>query len=501
MNVNSVVMEPLDALRVLVVARKGLIAGKYSALQRKLIPFLKHTTKLQLPYTLTYPLPTHDKRARTHIRKCIQQVMRTHRVPAQLRAYYMAILTIPVTQGRTIKSAMTDNHVSMSLASMHSELRNTTHCACRVRDKCTHATVYGTEQVQTIVPERFWDVIRAPANGKIQPSVSHVYRTLRRNAELMYRKMPTMHRVPTKTLVQDAAQCILKGRQTRVRNPRTDPHVTRTHIRAMKESIPGYKFVHLDKSAWCYVVCCAAFRMHTVYQAYNRKEYVLVQQYSNVTECQSVMFLYYYFLSVAFPALTSCHPMRTARRHISKAMPWIKGHRLPCPDKVTERIDSHEKATPVRRRLLQLAEEVCDVARKNEAKGLGSIYTLHVPNVTTSHTTPNTTCAGKNNTCIPVPQGGEMATREMFSHAKHPLERPLKQVSRISSLLERHYTCAFVTLNVPPQHHLITGFLQPAREYFLTQSEAVGGGGASSTSSVCSHPSAVKKSCKHTKHC
>ena len=50
-------MEPLDALRMLVVACKGLAAGKYSALQRKLIPFLKHTTKLQLPYTLTYPLP------------------------------------------------------------------------------------------------------------------------------------------------------------------------------------------------------------------------------------------------------------------------------------------------------------------------------------------------------------------------------------------------------------------------------------------------------------
>ena len=216
----------------------------------------------------------------------------------------------------------------------------------------------------------------------------------------------------------------------------------------MKDSIPIYRFIFLDKNAWCYAVCCFAFWMHTVYQAYNRKEYVLVQQYNNVTECQSVMFVYYYFLSVAFLAFTSCHPMRTARRHISKAMPWIKGHRLPCPEKVTERIDSDENATPVRRRLLQLAEEVIsDIARKNEAAGLGSIYTLHVPNVTTSHTTPNTACAGKNKS-IPVPQGGEMATREMFSHAKHPLERPLKQVSHISSLLERHYTCAFVTLNV-----------------------------------------------------
>ena len=60
-----------------------------------------------------------------------------------------------------------------------------------------------------------------------------------------------------------------------------------------------------------------------------------------------------------------------------------------------------------------------------------------------------------------------MQTREMFSHAHHPLERPLKQASLIASLLERHYTCAFVTLTVLSQQHLVEGFLQPAQEFFV----------------------------------
>ena len=69
-----------------------------------------------------------------------------------------------------------------------------------------------------------------------------------------------------------------------------------------------------------------------------------------------------------------------------------------------------------------------------------------------------------------------MATREMFSHAKHPLERPLKQVSRIVSLLEKHYACAFVTVNVLNYQHMVTSFLESARQYFREHRITVGGG-------------------------
>ena len=263
-----------------------------------------------------------------------------------------------------------------------------------------------------------------------------------------------------------------------VERPGKDPPplITQSRIMSMKDSLPRYKCIFLDKNAWCYVLCCSMFWVHTLYQAYNRTEYVTVQKYSNDTECQSVMFLYYYFLSIVVPAFSKCHPVRTARRHVTRAMPWVKGFRLPHPKPLTEPVDSEEKATHVRDQLLRLAEETVRVtAQKAEAQGRGSPYTLHTPNVTKWHTTPNTACAGKNKS-IPVHPCGDMATREMFSHAKHPLGRPLKQVSRVSSVPERHYTCAFVTLNVLSQQHLIEGFLKPARTYFKARDDAVGGG-------------------------
>ena len=327
------------------------------------------------------------------------------------------------------------------------------------------------------MPGEFHDIIAAPANAKIQPSVSHVYRMLRMNAGSLYQKLPAMHHAPMKPLVHHMARHMLSTR--RVEHPGTDPPppaITQTHIRAMKDSLPCYKFIFLDKNAWCYALCCCAFWLYTVYQAYNRNEYVSVRKYSNDTECQSVMFLYYYFLSIVIPTFSSCHPTRTARRNITTAMPWIKGYRLPHPEPITERVDSDEKAKMVRERLLTLAEDtVQEISRKAEVQGRGSPYTLHTPNVTRWHTTPNTRCAGKNKS-IPVAPGDDMATREMFSHAKHPLGRPLKQVSRISSVLERHYTCAFVTLNVLSQQHLIQGFFEPAKAYFSEHNEAVGGG-------------------------
>ena len=72
----------------------------------------------------------------------------------------------------------------------------------------------------------------------------------------------------------------------------------------------------------------------------------------------------------------------------------------------------------------------------------------------------------------------DVATREVFSHAGHPLNPQFRHASRISSLLERRYTCSFFTLNVLNQEHLIEGFLKPAREFYSAQGIPVGGGGS-----------------------
>ena len=101
---------------------------------------------------------------------------------------------------------------------------------------------------------------------------------------------------------------------------------------------------------------------------------------------------------------------------------------------------------------------------------------------------------------IPLKQSKEVATREVFSHAGHPLTPQFRHAARMSSLLERWYMWSFFTLNVLNQEHLIEGFLKPAREYFKTQGVAIGGGGAGCSTDV-PLPKKKKKSSRHEKSC
>ena len=164
MHVNRVVinrawMQPINALRMLVAARKGLTGGQYHALQRKLLPYLKHTTHLALPYTLAYPVPMTDRRARTHLCKQLHDKIRRQLVTAPLCAYYMAILTVPLTTGSTIKSAIFDNYVTASLETMQHDLRRPDQCACVTHTTCQHSTLYGAQEVQNVTTDQFRDSV------------------------------------------------------------------------------------------------------------------------------------------------------------------------------------------------------------------------------------------------------------------------------------------------------------------------------------------------------
>ena len=44
------------------------------------------------------------------------------------------------------------------------------------------------------------------------------------------------------------------------------------------------------------------------------------------------MYIYYYYLCLVTPALRKCHKVSNARRHLTRAIPWMKGYRLPKPD-------------------------------------------------------------------------------------------------------------------------------------------------------------------------
>ena len=113
----------------------------------------------------------------------------------------------------------------------------------------------------------------------------------------------------------------------------------------------------------------------------------------------------------------------------------------------------------------------------------------------TIHTTPTKQYHTPNNTQRSVQRKEQVhtcTTRRRDGHTRNVLtrERPLKQVSRVATLLEKHYTCAFTILNVLSQQHMITGFLEPARQYFReTKTPVWGGGGGGELDVVRMFPS------------
>ena len=485
MQVKCVAMEPIDALRMLVCARPALTAGKYNQLQKRPIPFLTHTTGLKLPHALTLPIPTADTGRRKEVRKAFQQYLREHRIPSPLRAYYLAILTVPTTTTRTLKSLLTDNHVTVSLRGMKEALDDHTLCGCTnaPTHECMHTVHFGTHDVLQAAPKGHQGVLRARTNTKVRMSQNEMCRTVRSTVQKLCRRLPPMpyHASKhTRALSSTVLSCIREHPGQRVLRPGTDPpqHVSPKDVSALKRGMPCHRFIFLDKNSWRYALCCALLWMRVMYQAYNRPEYVHMRTYANEAECQTVLLLYYYYLGLAIPALAKYHSQRSARARLTRALPWIKGFKLPRPPTEETTPSSEASAAPIRQRLLTLAEDTCrTLAHQASLKARNSPYGLHTPKNMKHLATPNTACAGINKS-IPVPPGGDMQTREMFSHAHHSLQRPLKQASRIASLLERHYTCAFVTLNVLSQQHLVEGFLQPAQEFFLQQELDVGGGGA-----------------------
>ena len=134
-------------------------------------------------------------------------------------------------------------------------------------------------------------------------------------------------------------------------------------------------------------------------------------------------------------------------------------------------------AVTIRNLLVSHAEQVLqDTSARARDLGLGSPDSLHLLSRHGKWKVPTTEGLAKQKS-IPVKPSREVATREVFSHAGHPLNPQFRHASRITSLQERRYTCSFFTLNVLNQEHLIEGFLKPAREFYRAQGIPVGGGG------------------------
>ena len=195
-------------------------------------------------------------------------------------------------------------------------------------------------------------------------------------------------------------------------------------------------------------------------------------------ECEAVLLLYYDYLGTTYQVMSSIVPLNRMCRQLTVNMPWTTGARLPPPPPTLKNVPTNaQDATIARDTLLQHAKATYhEPSQRALQRGLGPPHALHQPLRKRRWKVPSTT-ASQNKKSIPVKPTREVATREVFSHAGQPLNSQFKQASRMTSLLEKRYTCSFFTLNVLNQQHLVEGFLQPARQYFQQLGVAVGGGG------------------------
>ena len=255
-------------------------------------------------------------------------------------------------------------------------------------------------------------------------------------------------------------------------------------VRGFRQEFPCHRAVNLDKNGLCYVVVCYAFWLRVILKAYNdRPEYYHHYTATSAAVIEAVMVLYYYILSRVLPVFHKVQPPAAMRTKLNQCLPWLRGLRLPPLHLTPPSACSADLYDAFRGDAFRQAVAwYNDLSERAKTRGQGSPDALHVPCAATRKwRIPSTTStfkqksvgAGTPTAPLTVEQ---VATREIFQHAGHPLAPTLKQGGRIAQLMERAYTLSFVTMNILDQQHLIKGFIEPARAYFLEHGVPVGGG-------------------------
>ena len=163
--------------------------GHYNQLQRRLIPFLKHTTGFDFPTSLTLPLPAQDTAARKRVHKIVHNALRAQHIRDPLHAYYISILTVPLTAGKTMKSVMKDTHLGFSLQKIQRAIQSAEMFGCAPAT-CTNQTHYGTEHTTCVLHAKYHHIISHPSNCKRTPLHAQVKGTIRNNVKSMCMCLP-----------------------------------------------------------------------------------------------------------------------------------------------------------------------------------------------------------------------------------------------------------------------------------------------------------------------
>ena len=485
-------VRPQDALKILSLARRDMAPHQFSALQGKLLPYIQRQTGVRLPKSLPLRLPVQDPAVKKPVKRLFRDFLRSTKLPAVMCTYLASIFSVVLCSPCKLSRLLSDGRVTSSLADLRQSLTHSTPCASQLHTQPNIATTtpctapqlecacptpawFTREEIRHVTSPRFSSVFDVGSNFVLSKTPRELCRATSEALRTLHSALPKRRPFPFPKFA-DAVQDQIKLACTH--NP--TPHATPPTVpltRRFKEDHPRLRVIFLDKNCLCYVLFCWRFWVQIILNAYDRPEYTLYRTYSSPEACRSILLLYYYYLALTFPVLRKYVPPRRLRRNLTLNMPWLKAARLPPPPKMCTIVPTSEaEAARARDLLVSHAEQVFQhTSARARDLGLGPPDSLHLPARHGKWKVPTTEGLAKQKS-IPVKPSRDVATREVFSHAGHPLNPQFRHASRISSLLERRYTCSFFTLNVLNQEHLIEGFLKPAREFYSAQGIPVGGG-------------------------
>ena len=477
-------IHPGDAVRILTAACKTLPRPDLVPLQQKLIPYVRRHIGVSLPPTLPLPLPTQSKRVCRQVRYAFRTFLKRTRLPRLIQEYLVVILRVVPSPVCKLGRVLIESHIPHSISDMSTILRDEACCGChgppRDSRSCQRQLLFHPGQMRAVFGAQHTPLLTTCANAYTRPGSVLIHTRARHNLRAVCRKIPKTRPFPFKSFSAHVHR--LLSADARDRSRKNLPSAR--DVRDFRAAHPQHRAVTLDKNTLCFVVVCYAFWLRILLKAYHdRPEYCHHYTAATADVMQDVLILYYVILCATLPVFKRVQPRTSMRTKLNKCLPWVEGLRLPPLTLRAPTPGCVAAYDAFRVEAFSLAVTwYNDLSQRARARGAGPPDALHTsPRAPRSWKVPSTTSTLKQKSVarvdpeIPL-RVDQVSTREIFQHAGHPMAPTLKQGGRMVQLMERAYTLSFVTLNILDQRHLISGFIEPAREFFREHNIPVGAG-------------------------
>ena len=447
-------IHPGDARCILTAARKALPRHNFVPLQQKLIPYVARHTAIHVPYMLALPLPTQSHHLCRRVSKAFRLFLKETRLPRVVQEYLASMLRVvpnPVCKlGSTLVPATIDLSISNNIAT----LRDIPCCGCgdtaSKAHHCQRQLLFFPDELRERFGESHARILTTSANAYTRPARDLVHTRAPHNLQALCKQIPKSRPSPFTNFAATVHRYLAHDSHC----GEQDDVLSTGDVRGFRQEFPCHRAVTLDKNGLCYVVVCYVFWLRVILKAYNdRPEHCHHYTATSAADIEAVMVIYSYILSRVLPLFQKVQPPAAMRTKLNQCLPWLRGLRLPplhltppgaCSADLYDAFPSD--AFP------QAVAWYNDLSERAKTRGQGSPDALHVPCAakrkwripsTTSTFKQKSVGAGTPTAPRTVEQ---VATRETFQHAGHPLAPTLKQGGRIAQLMERAYTLSFMTI-------------------------------------------------------